>query len=83
MAERVAWMEKRTGGKHARGTNVIPFSMHQIDETLDEAGVNISSAAQTIQWLLPIDPSVYKNVVPRLKERVKEQASRDRVGSDS
>ena len=25
------WMEKRTEGKHARGTNIIPVSMHQID----------------------------------------------------
>ncbi|MFD6445792.1 flavin-containing monooxygenase [Promicromonospora sp. NPDC060204] len=83
VAERVAWMEQRTGGKHARGTNVIPFSMHQIDETLDEAGVNISQRAQAVQWLLPIDPSVYKNVVPRLKEKIRAQAPKDRVGSDS
>ena len=32
--ERLAWMEERTEGKHARGTNIIPFSMHQIDELL-------------------------------------------------
>lgn len=83
VAERVEWMEKRTRGKHARGTNVIPFSMHQIDETLDEAGVNISPTARTIQWLLPIDPSVYKNVVPRLKERIRERAPKERVGSEA
>ena len=81
VAERVAWMKERTQGKHARGTNVIPFSMHNIDETLDEAGVNISSRARAVQWLLPIDPSVYKNVVQRLKERIKERATRERVGS--
>lgn len=73
VAERVAWMEKRTKGKHARGTNVIPFSMHQIDETLDEAGVNIGPRARTVQWLLPINPSVYRDVVPRLKRRVAER----------
>lgn len=83
VAERVAWMEERTGGKHARGTNVIPFSMHQIDETLDEAGVNISSRAQFVQWLLPIDPSVYKSAVPRLKERIKDRAPKEQVGSES
>ncbi|MEU4364773.1 NAD(P)/FAD-dependent oxidoreductase [Promicromonospora sp. NPDC023987] len=83
VAGRVAWMEKRTGGKHARGTNVIPFSMHQIDETLDEAGVNIGSGVRTMQWLLPIEPSVYKNVVPRLKERIAQRAPKDRVGSGS
>jgi cation diffusion facilitator CzcD-associated flavoprotein CzcO len=83
VAERVAWMEKRTRGKHARGTNVIPFSMHQIDETLDEAGVNVSPTTRAVQWLLPIDPSVYKNVVPRLKERIKERAPKERVGTES
>jgi cation diffusion facilitator CzcD-associated flavoprotein CzcO len=83
VAERVAWMQERTGGKHARGTNVIPFSMHQIDETLDEAGVNIGSGVRTMQWLLPIEPSVYKNLVPRLKERIALQAPKDRVGSES
>jgi hypothetical protein len=83
VAERVAWMEERTGGKHARGTNVIPFSMHQIDETLDEAGVNISSRARAVQWLLPIDPSVYKNVVSRLKERITERATKERVSTES
>jgi hypothetical protein len=57
--------------------------MHQIDETLDEAGVNISQRAQAVQWLLPIDPSVYKNVVPRLREKIRAQAPKDRVGSDS
>jgi cation diffusion facilitator CzcD-associated flavoprotein CzcO len=83
VAERVAWMEKRTGGKHARGTNVIPFSMHQIDETLDEAGVNVSQRTKVVQWLLPIDPSVYKSAVPRLKERISQRASKERISSES
>src|SRR5690606_25236925 len=25
---RLRWMQERTEGKHARGTNIIPFSMH-------------------------------------------------------
>jgi len=57
--------------------------MHQIDETLDEAGVNISQRAQVVQWLLPIDPSVYKSVVPRLKERIQAQSAKERIGSDA
>jgi hypothetical protein len=44
--------------------------------------VNISQRAQTIQWLLPIDPSVYRNVVPRLKERISARA-KERVGTES
>lgn len=32
VTERLAWMTDRTRGKHAHGTNVIPFSLHNIDE---------------------------------------------------
>ena len=72
VTERVAWMKERTQGKHARGTNVIPFSIHNIDETLDEIGINLPRGARTRQWLLPIDPSAYKNVLPQLRAKVAE-----------
>lgn len=73
VAARVDWMEKRTDGKHARGTNVIPFSLHQIDEMLDDLDLNLSRSAQAKQWLLPIDPGAYRHVSTRLKERVDQQ----------
>ncbi|MFV2145024.1 MULTISPECIES: flavin-containing monooxygenase [Isoptericola] len=68
--DRVDWMEKRTEGRHARGTNVIPFSMHQVDELLDDLGLNVSRFAQTKQWLLPVDPKAYRGVSGRLRARV-------------
>ncbi|WP_402466341.1 flavin-containing monooxygenase [Isoptericola aurantiacus] len=70
VADRIDWMEKRTEGKHARGTNVIPFSMHQIDEMLDDLDLNLSGPAQAKQWLLPVDPSAYRGVSARLQQRV-------------
>lgn len=70
VADRLDWMEKRTDGKHARGTNVIPFSMHNIDETLGDLGVDIGGATKVRQWLLPINPSAYTDVTTRLKERL-------------
>lgn len=70
VAARVRWMAERTGGKHARGTNVIPFSMHNVDETLDELDLNISRVARLRQWLGPIDPSAYAGTVARLKARL-------------
>ncbi|WP_425956459.1 flavin-containing monooxygenase [Xylanimonas sp. McL0601] len=71
VADRLDWMEKRTEGKHARGTNVIPFSMHNIDETLDDLKVNVSSGTKLRQWLLPINPAVYQGTTDRLKERLR------------
>lgn len=76
VAERVRWMEERTQGRHASGTNLIPFSMHNIDETLDEVGLNVGRGAIVKQWLLPVDPSAYAGIVGRLKARL---ASREEV----
>lgn len=68
--ERIAWMEARTDGHHARGTNVVPFSLHNIDEVLDEAGLNLSKFTKAMQWLAPVRPSSYRNVSRKLAERV-------------
>ncbi len=53
---RLKWMEERAGGKHARGTNIIPFSMHNIDEMLPDLGLNVGAVTRAKQWLLPISP---------------------------
>lgn len=68
---RLRWMEKRTEGKHARGTNVIPFSMHNVDEMLDEIGINVSPALRLRQWLVPVDPTSYAMVTTKLLKRQK------------
>ncbi|GAA1989364.1 NAD(P)/FAD-dependent oxidoreductase [Isoptericola halotolerans] len=70
VADRVDWMEKRTEGKHARGTNIIPFSLHQVDELLDDLDLNLSGPARVKQWLLPVDPTAYRRVAGRLRTRV-------------
>lgn len=68
--DRLAWMESRTKGHHARGTFVVPFSMHNIDDVLDEVGLNVGKGTRFKQWLSPVDPSVYRNTLPKLKERL-------------
>jgi dimethylaniline monooxygenase (N-oxide forming) len=68
--DRVDWMELRTGGHSARGTNIVPFSMHNIDETLDEIGLNVSKATKAMQWLLPVRPSSYRKVATKLAKRL-------------
>jgi len=78
VAERLTWMDKRTNGHHARGTNIIPFSMHNIDEVLGELGLNIGKGTRARQWLLPVNPKSYRKVTNELKKRY-QQANPTRV----
>ncbi|TGD88241.1 monooxygenase [Mycolicibacterium sp. CH28] len=67
---RLNWMIERTEGKHAHGTNIIPFSVRQIDEILDEVGVNVGWWTQLRQWLLPIRPAAYQAATRALHRRI-------------
>lgn len=67
--ERLKWMEERTDGKHARGTNIIPFSMHNVDESLTSMGIRISPLQRAKEWLLPASPQSYKFVAEELLRR--------------
>jgi dimethylaniline monooxygenase (N-oxide forming) len=66
---RLRWMEERTHGQHARGTNIIPFSMHNVDEVLADIGIDVGPLTRAKQWLLPIDPGDYRVVTTKLLER--------------
>lgn len=76
IAKRLAWMEERTEGKHSRGTNIIPFSVHNIDELLRDMGLQLGAATRVKQWLMPIDPRDYCVVTRRLQKRHPVHASR-------
>ena len=69
IAERLRWMRERTEGKHSRGTNVIPFSMHNIDDTLDEMNLNVGPLTRALQWLKPLNPGSYQKVTTKLLAR--------------
>ncbi len=70
VSARLRWMRERTHGNHARGTNVIPFSMHNVDEVLGDVGLDVSRLVKAKQWLLPIDPSDYRSITPTLARRL-------------
>jgi cation diffusion facilitator CzcD-associated flavoprotein CzcO len=70
IAERLKWMEIRTEGKHARGTNIIPFSMHQIDELLEDLRLPISGMRRFMEWQMPVKPGAYGYVAKALKQRL-------------
>ena len=69
VAERLRWMETRTEGHHARGTNVIPFSMHGIDEALSDMGIKVPPFQRAAEWTGPIVPARYRWVTEELLER--------------
>ncbi|WP_285626849.1 NAD(P)/FAD-dependent oxidoreductase [Kineosporia sp. NBRC 101677] len=66
VGEHLRWMEQFSAGKHARGTSVIPFSMHNIDEVLSDLLLDVGPLTKARQWLLPVDPSSYRDVGTRL-----------------
>ncbi|MGB8815291.1 MAG: hypothetical protein WCC57_19100, partial [Paracoccaceae bacterium] len=69
---RLRWMEERTEGKHAKGTNIIPFSMHQIDDLLEDIKLPISPFRRFMEWQMPIKPGYYTRVATKLLDRKKQ-----------
>lgn len=67
---RLRWMEARTDGKHARGTNIIPFSMHQIDELLADMDLSIGPVQRFMEWQMPVKPGNYARVAKELHRRL-------------
>lgn len=57
--DRLRWTLERTGGTSSKGTNIVPFSMHNVDEVLGDLGLKLSRATRAKEWLLPVDPSDY------------------------
>lgn len=58
---RLDWMIERSEGKPARGTNIIPFSLRQVDEVLDEIDANVGPLTRLSQWFLPARPASYRH----------------------
>jgi len=66
---RLAWMEARTEGKHAKGTNIIPFSVHHMDELLADIGLPLPLGTRLKHWLVAIDARDYAPLQRRLLRR--------------
>lgn len=69
--EKLQWMDERSKGKHARGTNLVPFSLHSIDDILEDVGINITPWARLRQWLLPVRPADYTVLAQRMHARMR------------
>ena len=66
---RLAWMEARTDGKHSKGTNIIPFSIHNIDELLGDMNMNVGRFRQFLQWIGALQPKSYGYLLPQLQKK--------------
>ena len=63
-------MDDASSGHHCRGRKIIPFSMHNVDEVLDDVGLNIPARVRASHWLNPVDPTAYRNVTPALVRKL-------------
>ena len=70
VVEQMAFMDTATNRHHCRGTKIIPFSMHNVDEVLGDLDLDIPSHVRASHWLNPIDPAAYRGVTPRLLARL-------------
>jgi cation diffusion facilitator CzcD-associated flavoprotein CzcO len=74
--DQLAFMDVATDSHHCRGTKIIPFSLHNIDEMLDDLDANIPALTRASQWLNPVDPSAYADVTRKVLSRLAQEAVR-------
>jgi cation diffusion facilitator CzcD-associated flavoprotein CzcO len=70
VVEQLAFMDVATDTHHCRGTKIIPFSMHNVDEVLGDLGVNVKARVRASHWLNPIDPAAYRDITPAVLRRL-------------
>jgi hypothetical protein len=70
VVDQLAFMDSATDGHHCRGTKIIPFSMHNVDEVLSDLDLNIKRRVRASHWLNPIDPAAYRGVTPQVLARI-------------
>ena len=68
--QRLAWMDERTEGKHCKGTNIVPFSIHHIDELLEDLDLALPVGTRIRQWLRTVRASDFAQVWSRLARRM-------------
>jgi cation diffusion facilitator CzcD-associated flavoprotein CzcO len=62
--EQLAFMDVATDTHHCHGGKIIPFSLHNVDEVLDDLAVNIGAGTRAWHWLMPVDPAAYRRITP-------------------
>jgi cation diffusion facilitator CzcD-associated flavoprotein CzcO len=66
---RLAWMDERTGGTHCKGTNIVPFSLHHIDELLRDMDLTLPAHVRLAQWLKSVNAGQFAALPAKLLAR--------------
>ncbi|MFF7635919.1 flavin-containing monooxygenase [Kitasatospora sp. NPDC008050] len=73
--DQLAFLDTATDGHHCKGTKIIPFSMHNVDEVLGDLGLNINVLVRASHWLNPINPAAYRRLTPALLRKLPRLAA--------
>lgn len=63
--ERLRWMTAGTGGHHAHGTTVTPFTLHTIDELSADLRFKLPLRSRSAQWARRVRPGAYRGLGER------------------
>ena len=83
VTEHLEFMDEAANKHHSRGTKIIPFSMHNVDEVLGDLGVNIPAGVRFSHWINPIAPSAYRTITPRVLARLPKPATTEATARTS
>jgi Flavin-binding monooxygenase-like len=75
VVDQLEFMDDATDGHHCRGTKIIPYSMHNVDEVLADLDLQIKRRVRASHWLNPIDPAAYRGVTPKLVARLEPSST--------
>lgn len=81
VVEQLAFMDEATDRHHCRGTKIIPFSMHNVDEVLGDLDLNIGATVRASHWLGAVNPAAYRRMTPSLLRRLPPSGPRPEPGS--
>jgi hypothetical protein len=82
VVDQLAFMVVATNRHHCRCGKIIPCSLHNIDEVLEDLDLNISKRVRASHWLNPVDPTAYRGVTPALVDRLKSRIAQRPVKPD-
>jgi cation diffusion facilitator CzcD-associated flavoprotein CzcO len=74
VVEQLSFMDGVTDRQQCRGTKIVPFSLHNVDEVLADLGLNIPARVRAVHWLIPVTPSAYRHITPTVLSRLRHRA---------
>jgi dimethylaniline monooxygenase (N-oxide forming) len=60
---RLSWARRTSQGKNDRGLNIATYTMHHVDDLLNDMNANLGALTRLKQWFVPISPSDYRGAI--------------------